>query len=101
DPSIVFADLGMELEKPSSVMADQLGITKGTGLVVHSVRARSEVEKAGLKVGDVLLEVNSKEVPDNVEAAAKLIRESKTKDPLELLVLRKGKKETIKVAAPS
>jgi hypothetical protein len=42
----------------------ELGVTKEQGWVVHRVVPRSPAEKAGLKAGDILLDVNGEALPD-------------------------------------
>ncbi len=88
--------LGVHAEKPSDALADQLDLPKGQGLVVVQVVAGSAAAKAGLKPNDVLLELAGKTVPNEPAGLAKIVAALKTKEPVEAVVLRKGKKETLK-----
>jgi hypothetical protein len=88
--------LGVKLVTPSEVLADQLDLPKGQGLVVAEVFDGSEAARAGLKLNDVLLELNGKAVARDVDAVRKLVEEIKPSVPIEAVVLRKGKKVTIK-----
>jgi beta-lactamase regulating signal transducer with metallopeptidase domain len=88
--------LGIGAERPSQALADQLDLPKGQGLVIDNVQAGSPAAKAGLKPHDVLLEVAGKPVPSDVQALVKLLAEHKGDAGFDLLVLRKGRKETIK-----
>src|SRR5262249_33945957 len=52
--------------------------------------------KAGLKANDILLELNGKAVPNDVAEVIKMVNGIKAKTPVDAVVLRKGKKETVK-----
>ena len=93
------ARLGVRVDKPTDVLADQLDLPKGQGLIIEHVQPDSPAAKAGLKVNDVLLEVNGKAVASEPRELGKLIGDIKADAAVELAVKRKGKKETIKIAA--
>jgi hypothetical protein len=88
--------LGVSVEPPSEAMTEQLGLDKGKGVVVTDVLPDSAAAKAGLKKHDVIVEFNGKPVPANREGFAALVGEPKANTPVDVEVLRKGKKETIK-----
>ena len=88
--------LGARLEPASATLADQLDLPKDQGLVVREVQPDSAADKAGLKTHDVLLELNGKPVPNRVDGLARLMAGIKADATVEVVVLRKGKKETIK-----
>jgi C-terminal processing protease CtpA/Prc len=88
--------LGVLVDPPGEAMAEQLGLEKGKGVVVTDVLPDSAAAKAGLKKYDVLVEFNGKPVPASREGFAALVQEAKGKTPVEVEVIRKGKKETIK-----
>jgi hypothetical protein len=88
--------LGAHVASPSATLVDQLGLPKGQGLVLEDVTANSAAEKAGLKAHDILLEVGGKAVPSNVDEFLKVLDGVKAKAPVDAVVLRKGKKETVK-----
>jgi beta-lactamase regulating signal transducer with metallopeptidase domain len=88
--------LGVQVEKPSTAMADQLDLPKDQGLVVVSVVKDSAAAKAGLKANDILLELDGKPVPSDTGAFARHVREIKADESIRAVVLRKGKKETIR-----
>jgi len=88
------AGLGVEVEKPSSALADQLDLPKGQGVVITKVRTDSPAAKAGLRANDVILELNGKPVRnDPVEFAGQV---AKLDTAADVTVLRKGKRETVK-----
>jgi S1-C subfamily serine protease len=60
------------------------------------VRPESPAAKAGLKAHDVLVEIDGKAVPDNVREFAQMVGQLKAKTPVDAVVIRKGKQETVK-----
>jgi beta-lactamase regulating signal transducer with metallopeptidase domain len=88
--------LGVEVEKPSPTLVEQLDLPKDQGLVIEEVVANTAAAKAGLKPHDILLELNGKPVPSKIDEFVKELQEIKAKTPIDVVVLRKGKKETIK-----
>lgn len=88
--------LGVLVQKPGTTLAEQLDLPKGQGLAVEEVHADSAAAKAGLKAHDILLELNGKPVPDDVYEFARMVRDIKAKTPVDAVVLRRGKKETVK-----
>jgi membrane-associated protease RseP (regulator of RpoE activity) len=88
--------LGAHVAQPSATLVDQLDLPKGQGLVVEDVTAHSAAEKAGLKAHDILLEVAGKPVSSNVDEFLKVLDGVKAQTPVAVVVLRKGKKETLK-----
>lgn len=88
--------LGIMVAKPGDTLVDQLGLTKGKGLVIQDVRPDSAADKAGLKTHDVIVEFNGKPVPDEVPDFVRLVDEVKSNTPVDAVVVRKGKQETVK-----
>jgi beta-lactamase regulating signal transducer with metallopeptidase domain len=88
--------LGVMVESPNPALADQLDLPKGRGLVVVQVQPESAGAKAGLKVNDILLEIDGKQVSTDSNELRKMVHELKSNTPVDALVLRKGKKETVK-----
>jgi C-terminal processing protease CtpA/Prc len=88
--------LGVMVEKPGDALADQLDLKQGQGLVIHDVRADSAAAKSGFKNHDVIVELNGKPVTDDVGEFARMINDIKANTPVDAVVVRKGKKETIK-----
>ncbi|MBM4069917.1 MAG: PDZ domain-containing protein [Planctomycetes bacterium] len=88
--------LGARIEKPSDVLIDQLDLPRKQGLVIREVKSKSAAAKAGLKANDILLEINGKSVPDDLNVLLKQLAEVKADATVDAVVLRKGKRETIK-----
>ncbi len=101
--------LGAQLRKPSTTLADQLDLPKNQGQVLEEVGPNSAAAKAGLKQHDILLELAGKPVPSAITEFGELLKGVKPNTPINAVVMRKGKKETIKglslpeakVAAPA
>jgi hypothetical protein len=88
--------LGVGLTKPSDVLVEQLDLPKDQGLVLNRVAADSAAAKAGLKNNDILLELGGKKVSSQPAEFLKALNEYKTGDKVDAVVLRKGKKATVK-----
>ncbi|MFL5339003.1 MAG: PDZ domain-containing protein, partial [Gemmataceae bacterium] len=88
--------LGVGVEKPSDVLVEQLDLPKGQGLVIDNVGAESAAAKAGIKANDILLEIGGKTVSNDVQEFRKQLGDIKANSPVDAVVLRKGRKETVK-----
>jgi beta-lactamase regulating signal transducer with metallopeptidase domain len=88
--------LGVRVDRPSATLVDQLDLPRGQGTVIEEVAPNSPADKAGLKAHDILLELNGKPVPSKPEEVARLVAGIKAGTPVDAVVLRKGKRETIK-----
>src|SRR5262249_57640867 len=87
---------GVRGEKPTDVLASQLELPHGQGLVCVDVPADSPAGKAGIKPNDILLEVAGKPVPNNRDEFVKSLRDVKPDTAVDIVVMRKGRKETLK-----
>jgi hypothetical protein len=87
--------LGIRVEPPAALLAEQLNLPKDQGMVVAEVFDNSVAKKAGIKVNDILLKVNQQAVSSNAEAFVKLMADIKADTPFDIVVLRRGKQETI------
>lgn len=76
-------------------LGDFFGTTDGKGLLVEEVRADSPAAKAGLKAGDVILEVDGQAV----EQQGDLVRlvNKKSEGDVNLTILRDKQRQTIRV----
>jgi membrane-associated protease RseP (regulator of RpoE activity) len=90
------ARFGAILQTPDATLAEQLDLPRGQGVVLGTVLPDSAAAKAGLKVHDVLLEMNGKPVSSNLDEFARQAEQIKADTPVDVVVLRKGKKETVK-----
>ncbi len=90
------ARLGVFVDPPADALREQLDLPSGQGLVVRQVLPDSAAAKAGLRAHDLLLEFDGKPVPNRVEEFTRLVAAVKPDTTVEVVVMRKGKKETIK-----
>jgi beta-lactamase regulating signal transducer with metallopeptidase domain len=90
------ARLGVTVERPTDALVDQLELPKDQGLVIRDVTADSPAAKAGIKANDILLELNGKPVTSDPDELRKMVEDVKADKPVDAVVMRKGKKETIK-----
>jgi beta-lactamase regulating signal transducer with metallopeptidase domain len=87
--------LGVRVAPPEDDLADQLNLARGQGLVVEDVRPDSPAARAGLRVHDLLLTLDGKPVPTEVRRFARLVEELRADVPVDAVVLRKGKRQTL------
>lgn len=93
--------LGVTVSQPNETLVDQLDLPRGQGLVVTQVMPDTPAAKAGLKTNDILLEFNGKAVSSNQGEFVRQVQDVKADGKVDIIVLRKGKKETVKdVALP-
>ena len=88
--------LGVQIRVPSSTLIEQLDLPAGQGLVIEEVAPNSAAAKAGIKPHDVLLELDGKPVSNNPAELLRQVAQIKANTPVDAVVLRKGRKETIK-----
>jgi hypothetical protein len=87
---------GMLLEPASDVLLDQLNLPTGQGMIVAKVEEDSAAAEAGLKKHDLVVKVNQHTVPADARQLLKALADVKTDAPVELIVVRKGKEQTLK-----
>jgi beta-lactamase regulating signal transducer with metallopeptidase domain len=88
--------LGVNVEKPSAALVEQLDLPKDQGLVLSEVKGDSPAAKAGLRTNDILLELNGKPVTSDPQELRKLVGDMKADSSIDAVVLRKGKREAVK-----
>jgi PDZ domain len=89
---------GAHLIKATPEMQTKLGLEETEGLVVAAIEPNTDGEKAGLKVNDVLIKVGDKSVPNDAARFSQLFKDRKPTDPVDLVVVRDGKQQTLKGA---
>jgi len=94
--AVTHGRLGAEVSPPDGTLVDQLDLPKDQGLVLSRVGPNSAAAKAGLKKHDILLELNGKAVSSKVTDFRKALAGIEANKSIDAVVLRKGKKETIK-----
>lgn len=87
--------LGVIVEPLHPALRDQLSLADDQGVLVREVVPDSPAAKVGIKPHDILLELGGKAVPAHPEAFVRLVRELPAGKVGKVVVLRKGKKETL------
>ena len=93
---IVRGWLGIRMESVSHDLAEKLKLDGPKGAFVVNVGPNSPAEKAGLRPGDVILELNEKEIKDSTHLMH-LIASAGAGAKVELKVLRNGKEKQLSV----
>ena len=83
-------------EKGKAFVGVKTAEREGGGVLVERVGEESPAEKAGMKVGDVILKIGEDEVTDK-ESFTAFVFELFPKDKVEMTILRDGKEQTIEV----
>jgi len=80
-------DVGMEVSNLNRELARKYGISETRGVLVTYVEGNSPADEAGIREGDVILEINREPV-DNVDEYYGVLREAKKGDKILLWVKR-------------
>ena len=88
--------LGVHIQAVTEELAASLDLEEAGGALVSRVTDDSPADKAGLKRGDVILEVNDKTV-DRLKDLPRIIGSLQAGDEAEMEVWRDGRKRTIEV----
>jgi serine protease Do len=88
--------LGIQIQPLDSDMADALGVEDRRGEFIQSVQPGEPAERAGLKAGDVVLQVNGEDVtPD--QTLSYLVANIRPGTTVPLRILRDGERRSINV----
>jgi len=90
--------LGASIETLTPQLGGYFGAPDGKGVLVRSVSKGSSGEKAGLKAGDVILEVDDERIVDASDLRGAL--RGRRGSDIRLTILRDRRQQTLKVAAP-
>lgn len=89
--------LGVTIQDVTSELAGEFGLKESTGAIITDIFSRSPAEKSGMKRGDIIIEVEGKEVK-NVVSLRNMISRSKVGSRLKLKVIRDGKTIPFEIA---
>jgi len=90
------AYLGVQLQELNEDLAPYFGVKAGEGALILDVEKDSPANKAGLKGGDVIQEVDGEAVGKPADVS-RILAELKIGDKIEVKVIRQKKQETVKV----
>jgi serine protease Do len=89
-------EIGMSLQTITTGMAVGLGLVRNYGLIVSDVWPGGPAEKAGLKVGDLLVSVDG-QAAENLPTVTYNFRLRESTDKVQLVVMRGGSEHTLSV----
>lgn len=92
--SVIRGWLGIETQSMSPDLARSLGMHEVKGLVIAGVYRQGPADIAGIKPGDILLEVDGVEVISDLQAMGKITQTEPGKS-IKIKVLRDGKEKII------
>jgi serine protease Do len=81
--------LGVTIQSVTPELAKEFGLKKSNGAIVSDVFKGSPAEKAGLKRGDVVLEVNGKTVKD-AESLRNIVAQSRVGSKIKIKIMREN-----------
>ncbi len=82
--------LGITIQRITPELAKEFALKTLKGTLVSDVSKDSPAEKAGLKRGDVIQEINNKEIED-IESLRNMVAQSEVGSTIKLKVVRDGK----------
>lgn len=88
--------IGVYCNELNPELAEHFGAKQGTGLIVSKLTENGPAEKAGLKVGDVIIRVDGKQVESRNDLID-LVQAKKKGDKVKLEILRDKKPMTIEI----
>ena len=95
-PKVPMTFLGVETSQVPNVVSDQLGLTKGFGLVVDYVVPNSPAASAGVQQNDILKMLNDQILMEPTQLR-KLLQTFSEGTEVTLTILRKGQEQKITV----
>ncbi|MGJ8563499.1 MAG: Do family serine endopeptidase [Alphaproteobacteria bacterium] len=90
------ASLGVSVQAVDKALAKSVRLPEPTGAIVTRVTDDSPAKKAGIKVSDIILQIDGQEVL-NQRALFRMVAESKIGVPTDVTILRKRKRKTVSV----
>ncbi len=88
--------IGVYVQQLNPELAEFFGVGDGTGLLINKIEEDSPAEKAGLKVGDVIVGADGK-VMKSQDRLTRMIQSLEEGDKVKLEIIRNKKTQTIEV----
>jgi serine protease Do len=86
--------LGVRMQPITDDVAESLGLDSTNGALVVDVTKKSAATKAGLEVGDIIIEFNKQPIK-TIKQLVKIVSTSPLDQKLPIVVMRNGKKKTL------
>ncbi len=87
--------IGVSTAPLTKQLGDYFGVAEGKGLLINNVRENSPAVRAGLKAGDVIVEIEGKEVKGMTDLI-RVLNEKKEGD-VSLTIIRDRNRQTVRV----
>ncbi|HZH34205.1 MAG TPA: PDZ domain-containing protein [Pyrinomonadaceae bacterium] len=94
-PGTAGRKLGVSVTSLNKQLGDYFGVAEGKGLLVESVVENSAAAKAGLKAGDVIIEIDGEAVSRQMDLTRALNK--KTEGDVNLTVIRNKQRQNVRV----
>lgn len=88
--------LGVRIQGVTDEIAESLGLKEPKGALIAGVTEKGPAEVAGIVAGDVILKFDGRDVP-GVRELPRMVADTQVGKPVDVVILRKGKEETLKV----
>lgn len=88
--------IGVSVSSLNKQLGDYFGVADGNGLLINNVRENSPAAAAGLRAGDVIIEVDGRQIKESFDLA-RAINEKKDGELLTLTIIRNKTRQTITV----
>lgn len=89
--------LGVTIQNLNPELSREFGLNKISGALVTDVFTGSPAQKADLRRGDVIIEINGKEIR-NVESLRNIVAQSKVGTDIKLKILRDGRTLNVSIS---
>ncbi|MEK7722797.1 MAG: PDZ domain-containing protein [Acidobacteriota bacterium] len=87
--------IGVGISSLTKQLGDYFGVAEGKGVLINNVGENSPAAKAGLKAGDVIVEVEGKAISNTMELLRGIAE--KKEGEVSLTILRNRNRQTVKV----
>jgi serine protease Do len=87
---------GMEVNVVDQRIARYFGLPKAEGVIISDIKKSSPAERAGLKVGDIILEINGEKI-QNDDTIIAIINDARAGDVLDLRIYREKHSFNVKL----
>ena len=89
--------LGVKIQSLTDDIAESLGLKENTGALVSAVTKDGPAEKGGIEAGDVILKFDGKDI-STMRGLPRVVAQTQIGRSVDVEVLRKGQRKTLKVA---
>ncbi|MDY0163133.1 Do family serine endopeptidase [Desulfobotulus sp.] len=81
--------LGLSLQGLDAAAADRMGVNRDAGMVVVAVAEGSAAQKAGIRRGDLVMEINHHKI-DSTKAYERVLKKIRKGERMQFLIQRRG-----------